>query len=234
MQGDYKQIYRAHRNLYEEGTAILPDLEKLILDKDWTSVQYGKQLFFLTGILNLIHDIDEEYSKKIGQKINDVGASLEVNRRISAITNFTNDNFYLFEKCNVEIFISNEIKNYSFVIRKLEKWLSIISKKDLDNLSKLYIVPRNYGYADYTPILCKIIIGWDTSISFINPFAWLFMFNIESSFYREVGHHKFKHSSEKDLDEKREAKQYAFLQLCKSHPFLMKITGKLIRLFGNY
>jgi len=73
--------------------------------------------------------LTKSIQKKLVKKINDVGASLEVNRRISAITNFTNDNFYLFEKCNVEIFISNEIKNYSFVIRKLEKWLSIILKK---------------------------------------------------------------------------------------------------------
>lgn len=233
MQGDHEKIYSAHRKLYEVGSKILPDLEQLLIDKKWTEIQYGKQLLFLTGILNLIHDIDEEYSKNVGKTINERGASSTVKSSISMVTNFTIDNFCKFKKSNIEIFLSNEIKNHSYVIKKIEKWLSILSEDDFDNLSKIYIVPGNYGYADYTPILCKIVIGWDTSISYYNPFTWLFMLNVESSFYREIGHHKFKHSLEKDLDEKKQAKQYAYQRLSQNHPFLMKFVANLLSLFGK-
>ena len=112
MQNSSEQIYSAHRNLYECGVAALPALEELILSKPWQDAQHGTQVVYLTGVLNLIHDIDESHSRIVCDKVNEAGASIIVERRLSAICNFTLDNFSSFEILNIKIFISNKIKNH--------------------------------------------------------------------------------------------------------------------------
>ena len=231
MQNSPDQIYLAHRNLYDCGVGALPALEDLILNQSWQDVQHGTQITYLTGVLNLIHDIDENHSKIVVEKINQAGASVIVKRRMSVITNFTLDNFNPSEISNVKIFISNKLKNHSHINRKLEEWFAFIPHDDLEQLSRLYIIPSHYNYGDYTPILCKIVIGWDASISNFNPFSWLWHISTELTFYREIGHHVFKPSFVKDADQKRHANKYSVDLLNRNHPLAMRMMKSLSGLF---
>jgi hypothetical protein len=231
MQNSPEQIYQAHRNLYERGNEVLPALEELLLNKAWQDVKHGPQIVYLTGVLNVIHDINENHAKEVVAKIKQAGASVIVDRRISAITNFTVKNFCVSEISNVKVFVSKKLKNHSQIRRKFDDWFNNVPPDDIGGLSRLYIVPSYYNYGDYTPILCKLVIGWDTSISYINPFSWLWLFSTERTFYKEIGHHAFKHSFEKDVDEKSEADRYSYELMCKSRPIFMAVVGWFIRLF---
>lgn len=233
MQNSPEQIYQAHRNLYERGNEVLPALEELLLNKAWQDIKHGPQIVYLTGVLNVIHDINENHAKEVGAKIRQVGASVIVDRRISAITNFTVNNFCVSEISRVKVFMSKKIKNHSQIRRKFDDWFSNVPQDDISGLSRLYIVPSYYTYGDYTPILCKLVIGWDKSISYINPFSWMWLFGTEQTFYEEIGHHAFRHSFDTDVDEKREIHRYSYKLMCKSRPIFMAVMGWLLRLFRN-
>lgn len=229
LQNSGEQIYQAHRDLYDIGVEAIPFIEEIVLSQSWQDIVHGKEMELLVGMLNLIHDIDEERSQETGKKIRKAGCSDIVDRRISAITTFTINNFYKYDVSGVQIFQSKKIGKRFYVRKKIEKLLSIVPKDDLLQIERLYIIPRsNSGYrGTYMPILCKIMIEWDMSLSPFNPFSWVLLLPIEKTLYHEIGHHVHRHKFGYDLDQEKEADRYAAILQRKYHPILRTIVRSL-------
>ncbi len=233
MQGSYEQVYKAHHALYNIGTEALPLIEETILKQSWGDVKHGAQIGQLIGMLNLIHDIDEERAKAVGEQIRKSGCSVKVNRRISAITSFTMDNFNCFEVAGVKIYQAKQLGKQLSFERRMKKWLAVVPPEDLAQIERLYLVPKSdsdyLGY--YMPILCKIVVEWDMPFSNFNPVSWLFLFLIKKTFYHEIGHHAHRHTFGQDPDQEKEADRYAAKLLFKSHPLFVGTLKKIIGIF---
>lgn len=233
MQGSYEQVYKAHRALYNIGTEALPLIEEVIFRQPWEDVGHGAQIGQLIGMLNLIHDIDEERAKAVGDQIRKAGCSVKVERRIAAITTFTVDNFNFFDVAGVKIFQSKQLGKQASFEKRTRKWLAVVPPEDLAQIERLYLVPKSdsdyLGY--YMPILCKTVVEWNMPFSKFNPTSWVALFFIKKTFYHEIGHHAHRHTFGQDPDQEKEADRYAAKLLFKSHPMLMGALKKIIGLF---
>ncbi len=233
MQGSYEQVYKAHHALYDIGAEALPAIEEKLLQQSWEDVEHGARIGQLIAMLNLIHDMDEERAKTVGEQIRKAGCSIKVDRRIAAITTFTLDNFNCFEVAGMKIFQSKQLGKQAAFEKRLKKWLAVVPEADLSQVERLYLVPKSdsdyLGY--YMPILCKVVVEWDMNGSYLNPLSWIELFLIKKTFYHEIGHHVHGHTFGQDPDQEKEADRYAAKLLFKSHPIFMGILKKLIGIF---
>lgn len=233
IHNSQEQVFKAHRDLYGIGRAVILILEEHIFKQSWKDIQHGPQLAQLAGMLNLIHDIDETQAKLIGEKIRKAGCSDKVDRRISAITTFTLDNFHAYEIGGVKIYQSKELGKQSPIESRMRKWLSIVPKIDMEQVERIYLIPQSKedhrGY--YTPILCKIVVEWDAQSFFLNPLSWFECIFIEKTLYHEIGHHAHNHTFGQDPDQEKEADKYAYRLLFKRHPIKMNILKKIAQIF---
>lgn len=225
MGGRPTQAYKHHRKLYKMGKGILPYIEEKIFSQPWGKVTYEPQLVYLVSLLNLVHDIDEHRSAVIIQKLKSSGCSDIVNRRISILTTFTRDNFYVIESRGLQIFISKNLGKVMPIQKRICKWLTFIPQEDISALERIYIVPPSEsdfkGY--YMPILFKILVEWDMPYSYFNPISWTYLSGIKWTFFHEIGHHALRHDFGQDPEQEDQANSYAAKQLIKSHTILFAI-----------
>jgi len=57
-------IYQSHRDLFKIGNSALPAIEKQLMSYKWKGNNNGVEIKTLTGLLGLIHDIDEKKPMK--------------------------------------------------------------------------------------------------------------------------------------------------------------------------
>lgn len=232
-RGDHELIYKHHRALYAIGAEALPFIEEKILSKPWKDVKYRPQLLFLTGIFNLIHDIDEARTKDVAEKIRKAGCSDAVERRMAAIVTFTEDNFHVFESRGINIYQAKKLGEQKSFQRLIKKWFAVVPEQDIVGLERLYIVEHSDSRiaGQYTPILCKILVKWDMPFSRYNPLSWLFLFIIQNTFYHEIGHHVHNHTFGRDPEQEKEADKYAIGMLVKRYPILLGSVKWLAKIF---
>jgi hypothetical protein len=235
VQNSGEQIYRAHRELYNLGQNVLPVLEEQILSQSWSEIRHGSQLNLLSGLLSLINDIDEGRAKEVGENIRKAGCSSIVDRRIASITAFTLNEFNNYEIRGLRIFQSKDLVESTRIKSKLEKWLAMVPKKDIDQIERIYIIPKsNEDYCGtYMPILCSIMVEWDLPVSYYNPLAWIYFLQIEKTLYHEIGHHFHRHTFGQDAEQEKEADRYAVQLLRQSHPILRGVVRTIRGIFGK-
>ena len=221
-------IYQSHRDLFEIGETALPAIEKQLMSYKWNGNKIGVEISILTGLLGLIHDIDEKIANEVGAKIRDNGCSKIVDGRIDSILKFTLDEFNSFRIRNVDIYQSKELSDSKRIKRKMTKWLSSVPEKNLEEIERMYLIPeQNVDYrGTYMPILCSIMVEWDITTSRFNPLSYFFLLKIENTLYHEIGHHVHRHplSQGEDPEMEKEADQYAVKILVKNHPILKRIV----------
>jgi len=236
VQNSSEQIYKAHRELYTIGESVIPVVEKQILSQSWDEIKHGPQLNLLSGLLSLANDINEERARKIGEKIRKAGCSSIVDRIITSITTFTLNEFQYFEMRGLRIFLSKVLGRSAQIKNRMEKWLAVVPKTDLDQIERIYVVPesREDHRGTYMPILCSIMVEWALPVSYFNPLSWFFLWQIEKTLYHEIGHHVHRHTFEQDPEQEKEADQYAALLLGKSHPMLRMCLKALRSTFRKH
>ncbi|WP_444995085.1 hypothetical protein [Aliikangiella sp. IMCC44359] len=224
-------IYQSHRELFEIGEIALPAIEKQLMSYKWNGNKVGVEISIFTGLLGLIHDIDEKRANEVSAKIREKGCSKIVDGRIDSILKFTLDEFNSFRIRNVNIYQSKELIDTQRIKNKITKWLSLVPEEDLEEVERLYLIPKqNVDYrGTYMPILCSIMVEWDITTSRFNPFSYFFLLNIETTLYHEIGHHVHRHSFGQDPEQEKEADQYAVKILVKNHPILKRVV-KVVRL----
>lgn len=235
IQGSNQEIYESHRALFEIGEVVIPVVKEQLLSQSWDEVQYSAQLNLLSGLLNLIHDIDENSARVIGREIITRGCSRIVESRVKSIINFTLEKFHTYTILGVNVYQAKELGDAGPVETRLSKWLSQVPKNDLREIERLYIVPpSNESYVGtYTPILCNIVVEWTTQEFRWPPLVWLVLSSVEHTLYHEIGHHVHRHTFGQDPDQEDEADAYAARIMRKSHPISEFVARTLRRLLGK-
>jgi len=235
--GSSEVIYKSYRELFEVGEEALPAIEKQLMSYKWNSTKLGIEMTMLTGLLGLIHDIDENKANEVGGRIREKGCTKIVEGRIDSILRFTLDEFDTFQIRNLDIYQSKKLSDTKIIRTKMVKWLSMVPEDDLVKIERLYLIPeQNVDYnGTYMPILCSIMVEWDITTSWFNPLSYLFFLKIEKTLYHEIGHHVHRHplSDAGDPEMEKEADQYAVKILVKNHPVLKRMIKSIRFILGR-
>lgn len=232
----------AHKALYSIGPPTLPFLKDILfgLDLSKTTGKSTVKMCYVSGLMNLIHDIDEDEAKKVSNQLIQNGCSAIVTQRIKSINEFTLNDFFQYEIKNIKIFEHKEIQTHYDIREKLEKWLGNVPDADTKEIDRIYVVPQNdQDYAaNYTPIFYNIKLVWGGPYPRMNPvyrfvLSWMEMSWMEMTLYHEIGHHFHRHSFGHIVEQEEEADNYSGRIYVSSRPILKMLVYcfRVIRLF---
>lgn len=230
---NFKEQMRWHKVLYKIGKSAVPKLGSRLLTFNASEMSRHLKLLYLSGLMRLVHDIDEEEAHKITQQLLQHGCDTIIANRLKSINEFTLNHYHRYKIKGVTIFEEKSIET-SYPIRSLlEKWFARVSDDDIREIDRMYVVNRHeQDYSGtYMPVYFNIQLVWDgIPFSQFNPLSRTMLIWKETTFYHEIGHHVHNHTFGQDLDQEREANQYAAKIVAKYHPMVYFFIKGLIRL----
>lgn len=239
---NYREAMKPYKSLYNIGSPTIPFISDVIFSLDLSKTASSQmkskvEMRYITGLISLIHDIEENEAKQVAQRIIQKGCSESIKQRLKSILEFSLDDYFQYEINEVKIFEYKQIKTQFNIQLKLKKWFTNIPDDDLKEIDRIYIVDRiehrNYaGY--YMPILYYINLVWDVPGAKFSPVTWLELALTEMVFYHEVGHHVRRHRFGQIKEQEDEADIYAGQKFLAAHPVIYKaleISSKPIKLF---
>jgi hypothetical protein len=231
------EAMKSHKALYKIGPSTIPFVADTFLNLDLSDtssaqVKSGVEIRYAIGLISLIHDIDENASKKVAQQFIQKGCKATTKQRLKSILEFTLSDYLQYEVKGVKIFEEKGIKSQVKVQSKLEKWLSNVSGADLSEIDRLYVVSRtrDQEYAGrYMPIFNNVKLVWEVSGAKFNPITWLKLSWIEMVLYHEIGHHVYRHTFGQVKEQEAEADKYAVERFLSTRPVLYKTSEVIIK-----
>ena len=100
-------------------------------------------------------------------------------------------------------------------------WLSDLPLKDIEGISRIYIVPEDFSrdwMGNYLPVLSVVTLAWTTSIPPNSRFIFFTNILHRRVLLHEIGHHVHKHWFGQDPEQEREADAYASRSEFKAMP----------------
>jgi hypothetical protein len=226
-------IYSGHRALYRIGAAAIPEIERRIFQREWKAIARPEEVRFLTGLVNLLHDIDEARSRDVIDRLLENGCPPSIHGILRSVRRFDTNDFRVQAIRGLRVLESKEISENEHVAEHLDGWLENIPPHDLAGIERLYVIPHelHMDYSgQYMPILSTINLVWKPLYFSSAIFDRLHRLSIELTLYHEIGHHAHRHSFGQDPDQEREADQYAANVWKAAHPKLAMAAAPLQRL----
>ncbi len=232
----------AHKALYSIGSPTLPFLKDTLfrLDLSGTTGRSRIKVLYVSGLMNLIHDIDEDESKKVSNQLIQNGCSSIITQRIKSINEFTLNDFFQYEIKGINIFEHKEIQPHQDIRKNLERWLENVPDDDTKEIDRIYVVPQKDQHyaANYTPIFYNIKLVWGGPYPRMNPvyrfvLSWMEMTSMEMTLYHEIGHHFHRHSFGHIVEQEEEADNYSGRIYVSNRPVLKILVYcfRVVRLF---
>jgi len=234
VQNINEEIYKNSKELYEIGEASLNPLIEAVLAYNWSKIDNKNQMRILTGIVSLINDIDEEACQKTAKVIIEKGCTRAVKQCLNSITAFTLNDYTLNNINGINIYILNKLDDKKHIENKLNQWLLVVPKEDIEGLDRIYIIPddEDYSYSGtYTPILSYIRLIWKNDYPNSFWWKWIDLIRTQKTLYHEMGHHYHEHTLGQDSEQENEADVYANILMRNAHPKL-KFIAKTAKLLG--
>ena len=224
-QDNRAEIYKAYKSLFQVGAPAIPQIRAAVFKSNWPNLKYPNEIRYVSGLVNLIHDIDESEARRIANQLKNNGCDSAVVRFLDSICAFTLADYTQYDVCGVKVFERKNLVTKQNVRSRLEQWLKNVPIEDLKEIERIYILRRedltNLGH--YMPILYVINLVWDNPSSSWSPMSWLNNLLIEIVLYHEIGHHVHRHTFGEDPDQEREADKYAGRIIANIHPLLFMI-----------
>jgi hypothetical protein len=239
---NYREAMKPYKALYTAGSPVIPFVYDVLFGLDLSGTASSRmkskiEMSYVTGLVSLIHDIDENEAKKMAQQLIQKGCRDSVKQRLKSILEFSLDDFYQYEIGRVKIFEYKQIKTQFNIRSTVEKWFRNVAEDDLKEIDRIYIVNRT-EYQDYAgyyrPIFYYINLVWDVSGAKFNPMTWLSLALTEMVLYHEIGHHVRRHTFGQIKEQEDEADVYAGRRFLEGRPVVYKtleIVAKVVKLF---
>lgn len=228
-QDNTAEMYEGYKALFQVGAPAIRQIRAAVLKSNWSKLKYPNEIRYVSGLISLIHDIDEFEARRIVNQLKNNGCDLVVARILVSICAFTRADYTQYNVCGIKILEHKKLVTNQKVRMRIERWLKNIPNEDLKGIERIYILRsedlKNSG--DYMPILYRINLVWDNPSSTWSPMAWLNNFIIESTLYHEIGHHVYRHTFGQDPDQEKEANKYSDKIMANS-----KLLFRLGRLLG--
>ena len=153
-------------------------------------------------------------------------------RILDSIGSFKLKDFIRYDVRGVKIFEHKRLVTRQNVKQRLEQWLKPVPSADLDQLERIYVLPKSdlEALGSYKPVLFCINLAWDNPSPRWSPMSWMNNFIIESTLYHEIGHHVHRHTFGQDPEQEADAENYAdrIMAYSSSH-FLFRVARVLKR-----
>jgi hypothetical protein len=229
MQLNYPTAYEAHKILYEIGQPVIPILKEKILEIEWSNSRYKELSGYLSGLYSLLYDLDEDVALTICEKVISNGCPKHIKAILKSVNQFSIKNYKRYHVRGIEVFQHKLVDAKCDVGFYLNSWMGNIPEKDLDFISRIYVVTREKINAagTYTPQLNAIGLLWDNPFKDRSIRFWFFSLLTEKVLYHEIGHHKHRHKFGTDPDQEKEADSYAFKLMREKHPFFFMLVALL-------
>lgn len=222
----------AYRELYRIGPGALPKIERSLLSNDWSDISFPHQVTVFTVLLSIIHDIDEDFARRLSDRIRDKDCDPRIVQRTKSIVSHSVVDFRAAKIGGCDVLISKELASYQTIKRCLERWIDFVPEGHLDEIQRITVVPRrdHHAYSGlYHSMLFAIRLIWGSESEGRGLLAWFEQFVHESTFYHEVGHHYYRHKGGQDPVQEREADRYAAQRLKESHPVMVRLIAPISR-----
>jgi hypothetical protein len=228
-QNNTSETYEGYKALFQVGEPAIEQIREAILKSNWRKIKYPNEIRYVSGLVNVIHDIDESEARRITNQLKNNGCDLVVARILDSVCKFTQADYTQYNVCGVKIFEHRKLVTKGDVKSKLEQWLKTAPAKDLKEIERIYILRREdlESLGNYTPILFQINLVWDNPYSRWNPASWYYNFVIESTLYHEIGHHVHRHTFGQDADQEKEADKYSGRLMANSNHVLFRLARLL-------
>jgi hypothetical protein len=224
-QRNMKEVYAGHKAPYEIGRpAVLEAIER----GDWTRLRYPNQTRYFAGLASILHDLDEDESKRLANRLKQGRSHPAIVSTIESICAFTIADYHEYELMGIKIFQHHSIPASEPVGSKLKRWLRVAPTEDLVGIERIYVLPAgDHRYLGcYTPFFCNVSIVWNSPYSRWNPLRWMPMFMIERTLYHEIGHHWHRHRGAENPVQEEQADRYSqYLLASSSHLIFRLIRG---------
>jgi hypothetical protein len=233
-QNNLTEAYEGYKALFKIGTAAIPRLREAALKSNWAKIRRSNEIRYASGLMNLIHDIDESEAKRISNQLRLAGCDLTLVRILDSICRVTVNDYIQYVIRGVNIFEHKKLITKQSIRHKLERWLKNVPDSDLDEIERIFIIRRgDLEYlGNYTPVLYQINLIWDNPCSRWNPMSNVNNFIIQRTLYHEIGHHVCRHKFGQIPEQEKEAERYADrLMLLNSDNLLFRIARIVRRTF---
>ncbi|HKU73199.1 MAG TPA: hypothetical protein VJR02_04730 [Pyrinomonadaceae bacterium] len=235
-QDDVTEMYKAYKALFAVGRAAVPQIREAIFKTEWANINYPNEIRYLAGLVTLIHDLDESESEKIRIELVRNGCSPVVAHVLESIGSFQLQDFIRYDVRGFKIFEHKRLVTRQNVKRRLEQWLRPVPGEDLDQIERIYVLPKQDldALGSYAPVLFCINLAWDNPSPRWSPMSWLNNFIIETTLYHEIGHHVHRHTFGQDPEQEADAENYADRMMANSSGhFLFRLARLLKRAIGS-
>jgi hypothetical protein len=176
--------------------------------------------------------LDESESEKIRIELIDNGCGPVVAHILDSIGSFKLNDFIRYDVRGVKIFQHKRLVTRQNVKRRLEQWLKPVPSEDLDQIERIYVLPKwdLEALGNYKPVLFCINVAWDNPSPRWSPMSWVNNLIIESTLYHEIGHHVHRHTFGQEPEQEAEADDYANRIMANSSGhFLFRVARMLKR-----
>lgn len=227
----YPTQAKAYKKLFESGAKSIPlllqELQLIELKKN----RRPEILVLATGLLVILHDLDEEISEKFVKNVLSEKCDETTARAFKSILRFKKSNFQETAYLDTIILEDKTIDSRHQATAHVLRWLEIIPPNDLKGVPRIYLIPYKSHYdflGNYLPFIGVINIVWNTDNHPFDPIQLVNRFRKQITLYHEIGHHFHKHTEGGQVPEQeKEADTYAYKKLGKGRHKL-KIFFKIL------
>jgi hypothetical protein len=152
---------------------------------------------------------------------------------LHSLSQFSQADFTKFKINDIAVLVHKDIDAKCDTKPFISAWLANIPEHEQRELLRIIIVkPGDIQSAgEYTPLLYKITVAWFNRFK-TNSFLFkLLLFDIEHTFYHEIGHHICRHTFGRDPAQDEEADEYAGKIMSKAHPKIRRFVN-ILRALG--
>lgn len=231
-QNDLTEALEAYKFLFQTGEPVIPQVRAVLLKFDCSKVKYDNEIRYISGLVKLIHDINEPEAKKIVGELKKQNCIYSLTKILDSICQFTIGDYDQYKVRRLKIFEHKRLFTEQDIKATLEKWMKNIPDEDLKGIERIFILrPEDLdNLGNYTPILYQINIVWDNPSSRWSPMSWVNNFLIESTLYHEIGHHVCRHKFGQDPTQEKEAVAYSDRIMWNSGRLIFRL-GRLLNKF---
>lgn len=228
-QSDWNETYKGYKALFRIGAPAIPHVRDVLLKFDLAKVKHSNEIRYVSGLVNLIHDIDESEANEIVRQLKGGGCNVALASVLDSICASTLDDYVQYIVCGVRIFEHKNLATKQSVKAKLEQWLKNVPSDDLREIERIYIVRQEDldSLGSYKPILHRINVVWINRSRRWSPVSWMDNFIIENTLYHEIGHHVYRHTFGQEPEQEKEANDYADRIMLNSNHLLFRVARLL-------
>jgi hypothetical protein len=230
-QNNLAEMCEGYKSLFQVGPPAIPQIRAAVFKSNWSNLKYPNEIRYVSGLVSLIHDIDESEARRVANQLKNGGCEPVVARILDSICAFTLADYTHYNVCGVKIFEHKKLVTKQNVRARLEQWLRNVPIDDLKEIERIYVLRSEdlNVWGNYTPILYKINLVWNNPSSRWSPMSWVNNFIIESTLYHEIGHHVHRHTFGEEPDQEREADKYSDKIMANSNHLTFRIGRSLRR-----